>query len=585
MNDVIKTSVLAGLALVTLALAALLRPHNVVVPVEEVGDKVFPDFTNVTDAASLKIVRFDSGNGDVDELTIANREGRWVLTSHKDYPADASDAQDRIRSAAINLMDLEILDVASEITADHAEYGVVEPDAKNIGPGEQGVGMLIEMDDAEGSALARLIIGKEVQGTPGQRFVRRPGQNHVYVVNINPEDFSARFEDWIDGNLLKVNEHDIKQIVLSDYNFDIVRARGENGQPTAVQEYEHRLDVTLGWNAADYKWTLDRLLQNRGGRLVPAQLLPDEELNSVNLNQLRSALRQIKIVDVQSKPQDLSIDLKAEDQSFDNPEAIVSLMLHGFYPVQTGPNEIQILSTEGEVRIINITGVEYVLRFGRTAGIEESGDKTQLKRFLMVSARVNESAIPQPVLEEVPADDADLPLSPADAPGEKDPAGETTPQATPGPASDGEAEEGESDGAGSDEAGAAAQDEADGAGAPDTSAAPDEPSAQEPPAPPVDPEKARRDAIRRENERKLNEYNAKVEKAKEEAEKLNERFADWYYVISEDVYRKIHLGRFDIVQAKEDPYDMEAFRELQEGGLESKGGDHDHVFDNEPGEP
>ena len=44
-------------------------------------------------------------------------------------------------------------------------------------------------------------------------------------------------------------------------------------------------------------------------------------------------------------------------------------------------------------------------------------------------------------------------------------------------------------------------------------------------------------------------------KDKEEAEKkvreLNARFADWYYVISDDVYRKIHLSRDQIIKKKE----------------------------------
>jgi hypothetical protein len=36
---------------------------------------------------------------------------------------------------------------------------------------------------------------------------------------------------------------------------------------------------------------------------------------------------------------------------------------------------------------------------------------------------------------------------------------------------------------------------------------------------------------------------------------LNERFADWYYVISDDVYRKIHLSHDDLVKKKEKPKD------------------------------
>ena len=38
---------------------------------------------------------------------------------------------------------------------------------------------------------------------------------------------------------------------------------------------------------------------------------------------------------------------------------------------------------------------------------------------------------------------------------------------------------------------------------------------------------------------------------------LNDRFADWYFIISEDVYKKIHLGRSDVVKKKEQKQDNE----------------------------
>ncbi len=64
----------------------------------------------------------------------------------------------------------------------------------------------------------------------------------------------------------------------------------------------------------------------------------------------------------------------------------------------------------------------------------------------------------------------------------------------------------------------------------------------------------------------------KVNKAKEKVDELNFRFSDWYYVVSENEYRKIHLGRSDVVKGKvateEQGSDIDAFRLLQESGLE-----------------
>ncbi len=72
----------------------------------------------------------------------------------------------------------------------------------------------------------------------------------------------------------------------------------------------------------------------------------------------------------------------------------------------------------------------------------------------------------------------------------------------------------------------------------------------------ADEEKARdaeRQRIDAENKRKTDDYNAAVKKGKERAKQLNDRFADWYYFISEDDYKKVHVGRADIVKKKAAP--------------------------------
>jgi hypothetical protein len=52
---------------------------------------------------------------------------------------------------------------------------------------------------------------------------------------------------------------------------------------------------------------------------------------------------------------------------------------------------------------------------------------------------------------------------------------------------------------------------------------------------------------------------------------LNGRFADWYYVISEDVYKKLHLSRSDIIKegakAADEGTGLNAFRKLEKEGL------------------
>ena len=54
--------------------------------------------------------------------------------------------------------------------------------------------------------------------------------------------------------------------------------------------------------------------------------------------------------------------------------------------------------------------------------------------------------------------------------------------------------------------------------------------------------------IDQENQRKLDEYDQKLQDGRDKVKELNDRFADWYYVISDSVYEKIRLRRLDVVQ-------------------------------------
>ena len=68
----------------------------------------------------------------------------------------------------------------------------------------------------------------------------------------------------------------------------------------------------------------------------------------------------------------------------------------------------------------------------------------------------------------------------------------------------------------------------------------------------------------------MNAYRDQRKKAETRVADLNARFADWYYVISEDVYKKIRLTRSDIVKeaaaAKDEGFGIDAFRKLEEEG-------------------
>jgi len=300
----------------------------------------------------------------------------------------------------------------------------------------------------------------------------------------------------------------VRRLVLDDYALGAVESGGR------IRVEQNRKDrIELAYDDKDAKWSLLKFEAYAGGTTPKEEKIPaDQELASGKLNDMRNALGDLKIIDVARKPAGLSAELKAEEKFTGDPEAVTSMQQRGFLPLKTG----EILSTDGETIVGMKDGVEYVLRFGAgttvageeaTDGDKKAGEGTgeTSGRYLLVMARFNEGLLEKPKLDP-------LPDAPAEA--KKDDAGKDAPK----PA-DGEAAEKLKE---ADEAEAKAQ------------AALEE-----------------RRRVERENRRKQDEYDDKVKAAQKRVRELNSRFADWYYIVSNKEYAKIHLTRDGILQKKE----------------------------------
>ena len=57
--------------------------------------------------------------------------------------------------------------------------------------------------------------------------------------------------------------------------------------------------------------------------------------------------------------------------------------------------------------------------------------------------------------------------------------------------------------------------------------------------------------LEQDNQQAQEDYDQKVQDGQQRVRELNDRFADWYYVISDAVYQKIRLQRSDIVETTE----------------------------------
>src|SRR5690606_19727979 len=82
--------------------------------------------------------------------------------------------------------------------------------------------------DSEGDVLADFVIGKEVPDKDGFRYMRVPGQRRVYAVETSA-DVSARFQDWIETDLLKIDPTSLRRIAVNSYSINERMGRIDQG--------------------------------------------------------------------------------------------------------------------------------------------------------------------------------------------------------------------------------------------------------------------------------------------------------------------------------------------------------------------
>ena len=264
MNETQKTGIFAAIAAIAVLLAVLTRPVSITKEDESgglaAGDLLFKDeASDVTKASSLKITKFDENKLSMESFEIVRDKdsGLWKIPSEYSYPADADE---QLKNATSPLAGLKILNVIQDASrSDHSLYGVVEPSEK-LEAGITGVGMMVNVADSTGKAMASLIIGKKQDGTQENlHYVRIPNQDPVYTVEIDTSVFNTDFKKWIKPDLLTVKSVDINGIGIRDYR---TQQRATNQGVSVAMERNMEADFT--YEANGNKWNLDRLVAFEG---------------------------------------------------------------------------------------------------------------------------------------------------------------------------------------------------------------------------------------------------------------------------------------------------------------------------------
>ncbi len=365
------TKTLAGAGVLLAVVAFATAPRNVTPSAfSDLGEAFFPDFQDPNTATTLEVIEFDEGTAAAKPFKVTNQNGLWTIPSHHDYPADG---KDRLAQTAAGVISIKKEDFRSDNVADQEALGVIDP-LDETSTTLQGRGKRVTIKGAGDEVLADLIIGKEIEGREGFRFVRVPDQKRVYAAKIDVE-ISTKFEDWIEKDLLQVERSKIDKVVLQDYSID---------ERTLMVDMR---DTVLLEKDGD-TWKADRMQAN-------------QEVDTIKMNDLLREVDELKIVGVRPKPAGITERLEVLTVSR---EDMMSLQTRGYYLTRTGA----MMSNEGELQVSTDEGIVYVLRFGEilygtgeaiSAGADTTADQAGgpgENRYLFVSAAFDESLVTAP---------------------------------------------------------------------------------------------------------------------------------------------------------------------------------------------
>ena len=158
--------------------------------------------------------------------------------------------------------------------------------------------------DATNKDLARLIIGREdkstdVAGPSNLRFVRKAGQDRIYRVTLDTDVMTTKFQDWVDADILALTQPwDITDLQLRDYSLE-------------SQSITRKNDIDLAFDDAKATWSVKKLTEYKNNKPKESKLTSSEELDSTKLNDLKTNVSGLKLVDVTRKPAVLADKLKS----------------------------------------------------------------------------------------------------------------------------------------------------------------------------------------------------------------------------------------------------------------------------------
>lgn len=257
-----RTLVILAVVAVVMIVAAVYVRRDEAVPPDAIGRLVLGEVP-LNDIAAIVVTGSDS------TTRLARVDNVWVSQNAHNYPTDFK----RIRDAVIKLADLKIGQVIDVDDAERAEMKLLPPTAEAA-----GTGTLVELFDAAGTRLARLLVGesRKRQGGGGPQFggpqfggypdgqYVATDDDSVYLVTENLHEFTRSASEWLDKELLNVPATDVAGVTISGIEGGAVTLRVPEG----------------------------------GSALALADLGEDEEMDTSRASSVKSSLSYLRFDDV-----------------------------------------------------------------------------------------------------------------------------------------------------------------------------------------------------------------------------------------------------------------------------------------------
>lgn len=571
MNQTAQTLKFVIAAAVMVALASATHFMTQPKPLEgygRVGESFFPDL-DPSEATALQLISYNEDTATIRDFSVKKQDGVWTLPSYYNYPADG---EDQLAKTTTSLVGIKRGALVSRSAVDHERFGVIDPmgkeDSSLKGRGQR---LIIFKDDQ--ISVADLIIGKEVPDRSGEHYVRVKDETDTWICTLDVE-LSTKFGDWVEADLLKMERDDLTKLEAVS---TVVGPEGVSQKQEGVLTREKSADP----------WTLDGLNEET------------EEVNTSDIGTMVTTLDNLKLTGIRRRPRSpipgVDGPLLLNDLTFNVPEQLrnnpdVDRQLEAAVQQELSENGFlmyrdpesgrrRLLSQGGELVAATNEGVEYHLHFGssftgteeeieigkssskdgdaeeegeeeKPAGPDEADSKADGEgaadedsdepkktesRYLFVRAVFNEA-----LLGEKPTE----PVKPVPPEGvEVDDNGNVV----------------EQEAAETDEKADAAEEKKAGDDKADDNEKPAEEEA--PKLTPVEIYKKEIAQYRTDvktYESDLKSFEQKVKDGQEEVDLLNERFDDWYYVISAEDFGKLRLSRDQLVKEKEKPAEEES---------------------------